>query len=86
MNRKVSFPVLITSLLVLVSGGTLGYRILLDSKWIDAFYMTMITVSTVGYGEIAQMNDAARLFSVFLIVCSLGVVGYVISSLMTYFF
>lgn len=46
--------------------------------------MTMITVSTVGYGEVGQMNDAARLFSVFLIISSLGVVGYIFSSLMTY--
>ncbi len=53
--------------------GTLGYW-LIEDGWtlFDAFYMTAITISTVGYGEVRELSTAGRLFSVFLIFGGLG--------------
>lgn len=50
--------------------GTIGYMVLTESKysWFDCFYMTFITVSTIGYGEIIDMssNQPARVLTVFI--------------------
>jgi len=77
--------ILITFLLFLVLGATLGYTLILDIGFIDSLYMTIITISTVGYGEVAPMNDGAKLFSILIIVMSVGTVGFVLSQLGSFF-
>ena len=57
-----------------------GYMLIEHYSWLEALYMTVITVSTVGYGEVRPLSDAGRLFTVFLIVFSVGIVTYSISS------
>ncbi len=59
---------------------------LLKVGFVDALYMTIITISTVGYGEVGVMNEAAKLFSILIIFSGLAIVGYGISSILTYFF
>lgn len=48
---------------------------------LDAFYMTVITVSTVGYSEIAPLSDNGKLYTAFLIITSFGTFAYAISSI-----
>jgi voltage-gated potassium channel len=59
--------------------GTLGYVFISHYPWIDALYMTIITIGTVGFGEIHPLDTAGRLFTIFLIVASLGLVTYYIT-------
>jgi voltage-gated potassium channel len=59
-NRRFSFAVKILIALILI--GTIGYKFILDVSVIDALYMTVITISTVGYTEVAAMSAAAKLF------------------------
>jgi voltage-gated potassium channel len=47
--------------------------------------MTVITLSTVGFGEIAPMSDAAKLFTIFFIVISLSVFAYGLKEMTQYF-
>ena len=56
--------------------GTGGY--LLIERWslIDAFYMTVITISTVGYGEVHPLSSQGRLFTSVLIVGGVGTMLY----------
>jgi len=61
--------------------GTLGYHFICDYPYIDAFYMTISTVATVGFGEVHPLNDAGRLFTAFLIIISFGTFAYAISSI-----
>lgn len=65
--------------------GTIGYMILLDVSFIDGLYMTVITISTVGYTEVAEMTKNAQIFSILLIATSVGTVGFVISKLGAFF-
>lgn len=49
--------------------GTVGYVVVADYPWFDAFYMAAITMTTVGYGEVIPLKHAGRVFnSVFLII------------------
>jgi len=68
-------------LLVLIFAGTLGYMIIENYRLLDAFYMTVITVATVGYGEVHPLTDAGRIFTSFLIITSFGTFAYAVSSI-----
>lgn len=81
--RRNNISILIILLASLIITGTIGYKILLDLSFIDALYMTVITISTVGYGEIGEMNIEAKMFSIILIFVSLGTVGYLFSTIVS---
>ena len=61
--------------------GTLGYHILLDWNWLDSLYMTIITITTVGYGEIHNMPEGGRVFTMVLILISVGIIAYSASTI-----
>ena len=70
-------------LLVLVIG-TIGYKVLGGEKhsWMDGFYMTFITISTIGYNEAVDVThyEYGQLFTVFIGITGIGILGYVIST------
>lgn len=65
---------------ILLCAGTTGYRLIEGWSLLDALYMTVITITTVGYGEIRQLSEEGRIFTVFLIMSSFGVMGYIVTS------
>jgi len=80
-KKKLRFIASLVLFLLLL--GTVGYKVLLGIGFLDALYMTVITVSTVGYAEVAHMDNEAKMFSIFLIFVSLGTVGYLFSSIVS---
>jgi len=66
--------------LLLIAFGTLGYMLIDDYSFINALYMTVITVSTVGFGEVQELSDGGKLFTAILILAGLGVLAYFITS------
>ena len=71
-------------LFTLVVIGTLGYALISDFSIIDALYMTVITISTVGFKEAQPLDFNSKVFTIFLIFTSVGIYGYVISVLTEY--
>ena len=65
-------------------GGTSGYMIIESWGFVDALYMTIITISTVGFAEVAPLTDYGKLFTGFLIISSFGTFAYAITSLTRY--
>lgn len=65
---------------LLIGIGIFGYSTLLQINLLDAAYMTIITISTVGYKEVADMNAAAKLFSIFIIFGGVALVGYTLTN------
>ncbi|MCS6884710.1 MAG: NAD-binding protein [Acidobacteriota bacterium] len=59
--------------------GVSGYVVIEDWPLLDAIYMTVITLSTIGYGETHPLSPAGRIFTVFLILTGLGIIGYGLS-------
>jgi voltage-gated potassium channel len=70
MDRRIARRIiLIATLLVLTMLiGTLGFRLVEQYPWFDAFYMTLITITTVGYQEVRPLSESGRIFSSFLIL------------------
>ena len=62
--------------LILMIIGTVGYRWVEGWAWEESFYMTVITISTVGYSELHRLTEAGRMFSVLLILVSFGSLAY----------
>ncbi|SHJ70009.1 potassium channel family protein [Aquimarina spongiae] len=71
-------------LFIVVAIGVIGFRFFSDYSWIDALYMTVITMSTVGFGEVEPLDDNAKLFTVFLISTSVAIFAYSVSVITEY--
>lgn len=67
-------------LISILTIGVVGYMVLSDFSFIDAIYMTVITISTVGFRELHPMNTEEKVFTIFLILTSLSLFGYAVSS------
>jgi voltage-gated potassium channel len=66
----------LVALIVLFGGATIGYVVIDGFGWLDAAYMTVITLSTVGYGEVHHLDSAGRLFTIGVIITSFGTLVY----------
>lgn len=78
----ISFSALFLSLFIGIS----GYHIIEDYSFIDAFYMSVITLSTVGFREVYQLSDNGKLFTTFYIILNIGIFAYVITVISTFIF
>lgn len=59
--------------IVVLVFGTLGFMVLEHLSFIDAFYFTIVTISTVGYGDIHPTNLASKIFGIILIIIGIGI-------------
>jgi voltage-gated potassium channel len=64
--------------------GTLGYMVLEGWDAFDSFYMTIITITTVGFSEVHEMNRPARAFTIVLMLAGATGVLYTLSSILQY--
>jgi voltage-gated potassium channel len=71
--------------IAVILSGTIGYMAIEHYTLLEAVYMTIITLSTVGYGEVRPLSNPGRVFTIFLIMANLGTFAYLISSLSSYF-
>jgi voltage-gated potassium channel len=67
--------------LALLFGGAFGYMILENTGFWMGMYLTVITVFTVGYGDIVPIHPAGRVFTVFLVISSVSFVMYTFSKI-----
>lgn len=64
--------------------GIIGFRYISSYSWIDAFYMTIITVATVGFGEVRPLDADSKIFTALLIICSVVIFSFAISVITEY--
>ncbi|MCB4799583.1 potassium channel family protein [Neotamlana laminarinivorans] len=81
-RTKIYTAVLLLIVLLLI--GVAGYKIISGYTWVDALYMTVITMTTVGFGEVVPLDNQAKIFTVFLILASVIIVGYALSIITEY--
>jgi len=67
-------------LTTVVLGGTLGFHVIEGWSWFDGFYMTLTTMTTIGYGENHPLSHAGRIFNSFMIVAAVLAGAFVIAT------
>lgn len=71
-------------LIVILLIGVTGYMLISGYSWIDALYMTVITMTTVGFSEVNPLDTESKIFTIFLILASVVIVGYALSVITEY--
>src|ERR1035441_6294633 len=66
--------------------GVTGYMLIEHYSLLDAFYMTIITLSTVGYGEVKPLSYEGKIFTIILIIANIGIFTFLIAQISRYFF
>jgi voltage-gated potassium channel len=82
-RRRIYVSLIIFAVVYLV--GVAGFKFFGGRDWtlLDSFYMTAITISTIGYEEVVDLsaNPAARVFTIVFIILSLGTIAFAVSSI-----
>jgi len=73
---SIIFPIAL--LFGVIITGVIGFSIIEDFNLLESFFMTIITISTVGFQEVHPLSETGRLFTALLIIFSLGIFGYVV--------
>ena len=81
-GQTIYLPFVIISLLLMV--GVLGFMFIEGYDFFEAVYMTVITVTTVGFNEVKPLSFHGRIFTVFLILSSFGTFAYTITEVTKY--
>ncbi len=81
--RSKMYLALALTVVVLLSG-VIGYRYISDYNWLDALYMTIITVTTVGFMEVKPLDAESKIFTVMLIISSVIIFSFALSVITEY--
>ena len=73
-SRNIIRALIMLGLVLLV--GTAGYVVIEGWQILDAIYMTVITITTVGYGEVRTVSPTGRVFTLALICMGMGIIAY----------
>lgn len=68
-------------ILIITFSGVLGFMLVEGYRFLDALYMTIITITTIGYMEVHPLSDGGRIFSILLIITSFSTFTYALARL-----
>jgi hypothetical protein len=69
------YKVLAASAVLLIATGTVVFSLLEDWSIVDSFYFSVVTATTVGFGDLTPDTDAAKLFTVVYIIFGISIIG-----------
>jgi voltage-gated potassium channel len=81
MNPVRNITLSLLALIGIVLIGTMGYSYIEHWSYLDSVYMTVITLSTVGFREIQALSANGQIFTIILIICGTSLVAYAAGSL-----
>lgn len=74
------FRLSLALLLLLVAGGTIGFIVIEGMGFVDALYMAVTTVTTVGFGEVQPFSQLGRVFTICYVISGVGVAAWAITT------
>lgn len=76
---------LLYTTLLTIAGGSVIYHLLEGWGWIDCVYFSVITLSTIGYGDFSPQTDGGKLFTIFYIIIGIGIILSFINSIYNHY-
>ncbi len=76
-RRRLLFAAVTVALMI--AAGAVGFKFFEGFSWLDSFYTSAQTVTTVGYGDLAPTSPAGRFFSIILMLTGVGTVLYALT-------
>lgn len=76
---KYSYHLLLASAVLAIATGTVFYHAVEHLSWLNAYYFSVITLTTVGYGDITPHTDAGKIFTTFYVLFGIGIITTFIS-------
>ena len=73
MNTPVRIITLIVTLVMIIIGGTVFFRWAEGWSWLDSYFFTVVTLSTVGYGNLVPVTDIGKVGTTVFILLGLGI-------------
>lgn len=72
--EKYAYRLLVALVLLTLATGTVVYHLVEKFSWLNAYYFSVITLSTVGYGDLTPHTDFGKLFTTFYIFIGVGII------------
>ena len=82
--KHLIYSLLLMTLSIMV--GVIGYMLIEDYSLLDSFYMTVVTISTVGFREVQPLSDGGKIFTSVYIISNLIFFAYLVSTMAKYLF
>jgi len=80
-NLRLSILLLLSTITL----GTIGYYLVEDMPLFDSLYMTLITISTVGFAEIKPLSTGGRIITIFIIITGTATLAYTVGNIVRMF-
>ena len=84
MDSTIHLIIIVLLSALLVALGTVGYMLIENWPLLDSLYMTVITLSTIGYGEVNDVSQPGRIFTMVYIFLGVGFFLYVIGNVVQF--
>jgi hypothetical protein len=75
INDALKFKWVLLAAVSVIATGTVFYHYFMPLKWLDAVYFSVITITTVGYGDIHPTNDITKIFTIFYVLIGVGIIA-----------
>ena len=75
INDALKFKWVLLAAISVIATGTVFYHYFMPLKWLDAVYFSVITITTVGYGDIHPTNDITKIFTIFYVLIGVGIIA-----------
>jgi voltage-gated potassium channel len=82
LSYKLFLPLIIIGAIILT--GVIGFMVIERYSFLDALYMTVVTVTTVGYEEVHELSKAGMIFNILLIISSFATFAYALAKITQY--
>lgn len=74
-SEALKFKWVVLAAVSVIATGTVFYHYFMPLNWLDAVYFSVITITTVGYGDIHPTNDITKIFTIFYVLIGVGIIA-----------
>ncbi len=82
---KIKSRIVISALVYILAGGTILFHYLENWSWVDSFYFTCVTITTIGYGDLVPTKTGTKLLTIVIAFLGIGILLLILESMTKYY-